>query len=79
MGSAVGVQCPLTISLGEFPGLALVSWAFARVGVHRLSFRLPYLGVCPFTLRHLPLKFSGVFSLRLVGISRACAHLLFCE
>src|SRR6218665_537149 len=26
-------------------GLALVSWAFVRVGVHRLSLRLPYLGV----------------------------------
>src|SRR6218665_3648664 len=26
-------------------GLALVSWAFARVGVHRLSNRLAYLGV----------------------------------
>src|SRR6218665_1616420 len=48
MGSApVGVQCPLTSSLGEFLGnwLALVSWATARVGVHRLSLRLPYLGV----------------------------------
>src|SRR6218665_1132867 len=45
MGSApVGVQCPLT----EDPrllGLALVSWAFSRVGVHRLSLCLPYLGV----------------------------------
>jgi len=26
-------------------GLALISWAFARVGVHRLSLRHPYLGV----------------------------------
>ena len=25
--------------------LALVSWTFARVGVHRLSLRLPYLGI----------------------------------
>src|SRR6218665_2717004 len=45
MGSApVG---PLTSSLGEFLGyrdwLALVSWAFPRVGVPFL--RLPYLGV----------------------------------
>src|SRR6218665_3486502 len=46
----VGVQCPLTSSLGEFQtmGLTLVSWAFARVGVHRLSLCLPYL-----TLLHL--------------------------
>src|SRR6218665_2277012 len=37
MGSApVGIQCPLTSSLGGFQ--TLVSWAFARVGVHRLPF-----------------------------------------
>src|SRR6218665_2621878 len=70
MGSTpVDVQCPLTFSLGEFPlhrllGLALVSWAFARVGVHRLSLRLPYFGVFPFTLLHLPLNFIRVSSLR---------------
>src|SRR6218665_1216945 len=49
MGSApVGAQCPLTSSLGEFLGyrlLALVSWAFTRVSVHRPSLRLSYLGV----------------------------------
>src|SRR6218665_1177151 len=43
--------------------LALVSWATARVDVHRLSLRLPYLGVIPFTL-HLPLDFIRVFPLR---------------
>ena len=43
--------------------LGLMSWAFARVGVHRLSLRLPYLGVFPFTL-HLPLDFIRVSSLR---------------
>src|SRR6218665_3160686 len=42
----VGVQSPLTSSLGEFLGYwALVSWAFARVVVHRPPLRLPYLGV----------------------------------
>src|SRR6218665_3866383 len=40
----------------------MVSWAFARVGVHRLS--LPYLGVIPSTLLHLPLDFIRVSSLR---------------
>src|SRR6218665_1259071 len=45
MGSApIGAQCPLTSSL-RLLGLALVSWAFARVGVHRPSLRLPYLDV----------------------------------
>jgi len=51
----VGVQCTLTSSLGEF----LSYWA-GRVGVHRLSLRLPYLGVFPFNL-HLPLDFIRVF------------------
>src|SRR6218665_1640470 len=64
MGSApVGVQSPLTSSLGEFLGY-WVSWATARVGVHRLSLCLPYLGVCPFTLLHLPLNFIRISSLR---------------
>src|SRR6218665_1753009 len=46
MGSTpVGVQCPLTRSVSRLLGLALVSWAFARVGVQRLSLCLPYLGV----------------------------------
>src|SRR6218665_3321674 len=49
----VGVQCPISSSLGEFPsyrdwlwcpGLSpvLVSWPFARIGVHRPSRRFPY-------------------------------------
>src|SRR6218665_35766 len=43
-------------------GLALVSWAFARIGVHRPSLRLPYF---MFSIRsYLPLDFSRVFSLR---------------
>src|SRR6218665_2057127 len=37
--------CPLSLRLWM-----MVSWAAARVGVHRLSFRLPYLGVFPFTI-----------------------------
>src|SRR6218665_3893142 len=47
MGSApVGVQCPLTSSLGEFPGYwDWLCWAFAPVGVQRLSIRLPHLSV----------------------------------
>src|SRR6218665_3418272 len=61
----VGVQCPITSSLCEFPGYwdwlrypglppVLVSIAF--------SLCLPYLGVFPFTL-HLPLDFISVSSL----------------
>src|SRR6218665_1631286 len=43
-------------------GLALVSWAFARIGVHRPSLRLPYLR---FSIRsYLPLDFNRVSSLR---------------
>src|SRR6218665_2440584 len=43
-------------------GLALVSWAFARIGVHRPFFRLPYL---EFSIRcYLPLDFNRVSSLR---------------
>src|SRR6218665_394705 len=49
----VGVQCPFSSSLGEFPSywdwLCMVSWAFARIGVHRPSLRFPYL-VFPFAL-----------------------------
>src|SRR6218665_1755921 len=41
-------------------GLALVSWAFARVGVHCLSLCLPYIGVIPSTLLPLVLDFSRV-------------------
>src|SRR6218665_59485 len=43
-------------------GLALVSWAFARIGVHRPSLRLPYL---MFSIRsYLPLDFNRVSSLQ---------------
>src|SRR6218665_3550079 len=50
MGSApVVVQCPLTSSPGEFPGywdwFCYPAWAFARVGVHRLSL-LPSIFRC---------------------------------
>src|SRR6218665_976132 len=57
----VGVQCPISSSLGEFPsywGLALVSWAFARIGVHCPSLRFPYL---VFSIRSsLPLDFARI-------------------
>ena len=43
-------------------GLALMSWAFARIGVHRPSLRLPYL---LFSIRsYLPLDFNRVSYLR---------------
>src|SRR6218665_2639294 len=49
VSAPVGVQCPLSSSLGEFPGywdwLWYPAWDFARVGVQRLSLRLPHLGV----------------------------------
>src|SRR6218665_1943360 len=39
-----------------------MSWAFARIGVHRLSLRIPYL---VFSIRsYLPLYFNRVSSLR---------------
>jgi len=41
-----------------------VSWAYVRVGVHRLSLCLPYIGVIPSTFLHLPLDFIRVSSLR---------------
>ena len=64
-----GVQCPLTFSLGEFPGylgLALISWATTRVGVHRL-FPFPFNNLVSFsfTLLHLPLDYISISSLRL--------------
>jgi len=60
-------RCPmsshfLTRCVSRLLGLGLVSWAFARFGVHRLSLRLPYLGVFPFTFLHLPLDFIRVSS-----------------
>ena len=52
----------LTRWVFQLLGLALVSWAFARIDVHRLSLRLPYL---VFSIRsYLPLDFNRVFSLR---------------
>ena len=54
----------LTRWVSKLMGLAQVSWATARVGVHRLfPFRLPHLGVFPFTL-HMPLDFIHVSTLR---------------
>src|SRR6218665_3807392 len=42
--------------------VCLVSWAFARIGVHRPSLRFPYL---EFSIRsYLPLNFNRVSSLR---------------
>src|SRR6218665_1285039 len=42
-------RCPMSphfLTIREFLlGLALVSWAFARVGVQHPSLRLPYIGV----------------------------------
>src|SRR6218665_2299548 len=35
----------LTRRVSRLLGMALVAWAFARVGVHRPSLRLPYLSV----------------------------------
>ena len=67
MGSApVGTQCPLTSphqqSFYRLLGLALVSWAFARVGVHRPSLRSPSISRCfLFTLLHQPLDFIRLF------------------
>ena len=67
MGSTpVGVQCQFTSSLSEFPGFWDWLWVFARVGVHRLSFCLPYLGVFPLTLLHMPFNFICVSSLQLM-------------
>ena len=64
-------RCPmsphfLTRWVSRLLGLALVSWVFARVGVHHLSLHLPHLGVfhslsC---VLHLPLNFIRVSSLR---------------
>src|SRR6218665_735256 len=52
----------LTRRVSQLLGLALVSWAFARIGVLRPSLRLPYL---VFSIRsYLPLDFNHVSSLR---------------
>src|SRR6218665_3221295 len=52
----------LTRLFSQLLGLALLSWAFARIGVHRPSLCLPYL---MFSIRsYLPLDFNRVSSLR---------------
>ena len=52
----------LTRWISQLLGLALVSWAFARIGVHHPSLRLPYF---MFPIRsYLPLDFNRVSSLR---------------
>src|SRR6218665_1941670 len=52
----------LTRRVSQLLGLALVSWAFARIGVHRPSLRLPCL---VFSIRsYMPLDFNRVSSLR---------------
>jgi len=66
----------LTRWVSRLLGLAVVSWAFARVGVHRLSLRLPYmyLSVFPFTLLHLP-SILGVFHSLLSDIGfHSCSY-----
>src|SRR6218665_1743321 len=41
----LGVQCPISSSLGEFPAIGIGSGVlgFRRIGVHRPSLRTPYL------------------------------------
>jgi len=63
--------CPTSLHfftrcLSRLLGLALISWAFARVGAHRLfPLRLPYLGVFFHSLFvHVPLDFILVSSIR---------------
>src|SRR6218665_1228634 len=52
----------LTRLVSQLLGMALVSCAFARIGVHRPSLCLPYL---VFSIRcYLPLDFNRVSSLR---------------
>ena len=64
----VGVQCPLTSSLGEFPNVAIGTGS-GILGYRPcwcpspFPLRLPYLGVSPFTLLHLPLDFIRVSAL----------------
>src|SRR6218665_1578242 len=52
----------LTRRVSQLLGLALVSWAFARIGVHRPSLHFPYLvfSICSY----LPSDFNRVSSLR---------------
>src|SRR6218665_3786142 len=70
MGSApVGVQCPLTFSLGEFPDY--LDWLWYTLGIRLCwcpsPFPSPSLSRCfPFTLLHLPFNFMRLSSLRLI-------------
>ena len=72
MGSAlVGVQCSLTSSLHVHVGEFLDNWAgsgilgyTARVGVHRLSLRLPYVGAFSHSLFFTSHWISIVFLLQ---------------
>src|SRR6218665_2898885 len=70
MGSVpVGDQCPLTSSLGEFPGYWDWLWCPGLSPMlESIAFPLafPYLCVFPFTLLHLPLNFIHVSSLWLM-------------
>src|SRR6218665_4173380 len=52
----------LTRRVSQLLGLALMSWAFASIGVHHPSLRLPYL---VFSIRsYLSLDFNRASSLR---------------
>ena len=62
-------RCPmsthfLTWWISRLLGLAILSWAFARVGVHCLSLRLLCLGVFPLSLLRLTLNFIRDSALR---------------
>src|SRR6218665_2909200 len=58
----------LTRRVSQLLGLALVFWAFARIGVHRPSLRLTYL-VHVFSIRsYLSLDFNRVSSYGLLNI-----------
>src|SRR6218665_2868554 len=50
----------LTRRVSQLLGVALVSWTFARIGVHRPSLRLPYL---MFSIRSFCPRISIVFLL----------------
>jgi len=58
----------------------VVSRDFARVGVRRLSLRLPYLGVIASTLLRLPMNFVRASALRLMylhpSVDPSLTHLL---
>src|SRR6218665_979990 len=60
----------LTRSISRLLGLVVVSWAFARVGVHRLSLRPPYLGVSI----HSSSPAIGFHSRCFLYVRRICTH-----